>query len=327
MGGDERAAKKLCDECLQIAVSYLRMKSKRNNFLLQYLYKDIEDLALDCIADLFAREEGIFVQFESYFESDDIINLTEGEIFSKIRRLVFSKVNEGIYRNYQKFDPSLSKIIRNLKRSIEEQKVKGVLYNIASGEIIFSNKESSKPIMAEEILEIKLSSYTSQIFNTIEALESLKLILQTDEYASKFQLVGFAVILRKVFAHKLEVETAFYESSSDFKVRELSLFIDKSITKQAEFLKKTYVTTGKMDLYVFERYMNVISEILKSDFIEHSKNESYYEHFNMFFPDVSYEKYRDENRKVLEYLVKKVREQLIVYIKKEENFSTIKVWK
>ncbi|MDI6803591.1 MAG: hypothetical protein QME58_07065 [Bacteroidota bacterium] len=44
------------------------------------------------------------------------------EILSHLRRLVFSKVNHGIYRQYSEIDPSLSKILRNIKIAINTLK-------------------------------------------------------------------------------------------------------------------------------------------------------------------------------------------------------------
>ncbi|MEX0721402.1 MAG: hypothetical protein WD059_12090 [Balneolaceae bacterium] len=86
----------------------------RNKLLLQYHYKDIDDLALDCIADLFGREGDCLTEIESYFPKEQLSELKESEVAIKLRRLVFSKVNEGLFRNYRSFDPSLSKIIRNI---------------------------------------------------------------------------------------------------------------------------------------------------------------------------------------------------------------------
>lgn len=327
LDGDKRATKKLCDECRYMAVAYLRTKSRRNNFLLQYLYENIEDLALDCIADLFGREDACFAQFENYIERKELHDLSESEVFTKVRRLVFSKVNEGLYRNYQKFDPSLSKIIRNLKRTLEEEKVKGAGYDRNKGEIIFLRKEKPKPLIPDELLAIKFSAKVSEVSNTVEAIEILREILSDQLYASRFKLIGFAIILRKVFAYRLEMEGQTALKKPEYEKKELLGFIEQSILKQKNRLNDTYVASGKINQFHFNKYLKVISDILKADFVEDSSKEGYFEHFEFHFPEITYERYREEYRQVLEYLVKKVRDQLILEIKREERFSRVSVWK
>lgn len=324
--GDKRAAKKLCDEFRRIAVAYLRTKASRNNFLLQYLYNDIDDLALDCIADLFGREENCFTQLEAYLSKNEIEGLKKSEVFTKIRRLVFSKVNEGLYRNYQKFDPSLSKIIRNLKRTLEEEKVDGAFYNTGTGEIIFDDQKPYLPDMPDEILEIKLSGCLSEIQNTVDAVKQLRdILVYQEEYSLKVPLVGFAIILRKVFAYRLEME-GDNPKSPIFNEEELHVFVERSIEKQKNTLIKTYVHSGKIGKNHFNNYLLAAKDIIKADFIKDSPREGYFEHFEFYFPEVSYRRYREEYRMVLEYLVKKIREQLILEIKNEEKFSKRLNW-
>lgn len=324
--GDKRAAKKLCDEFRRIAVAYLRTKASRNNFLLQYLYNDIDDLALDCIADLFGREKTCFTQLEAYLNKNEIEGLKESEVFTKIRRLVFSKVNEGLYRNYQKFDPSLSKIIRNLKRTLEEEKVNGAFYNTDTGEILFDDQKPYLPDMPDEILEIKLSGCLSEIQNTVDAVQQLRdILVHQEEYSSKVPLVGFAVILRKAFAYQLEMEDE-KPVSTLFNEEELHAFVERSIEKQQKTLLKTYVHSGKIGKNHFNNYLLAAKDIIKADFIKDSPREGYFEHFEFYFPEMSYERYRETYRQILEYLVKKIREQLILEIKKEKIFSNKRSW-
>jgi hypothetical protein len=323
--GNDRAISKLCDYFRRVAVAYLRTKAKRNNLLLGYLYKNIDDLALDCIADLFGKEGDCLSQIESYIDKQEVVELKESEVEAKIRRLIFSKVNEGLYRNYSKFDPSLSKIIRNLKRTLDEEKVVGASYNSAQGDIEFDAVESGLPIIPDELLEIRLSPVISEIQNMVDAVEQLKIILnREDAYQSKIPLVAFAVILRKTFAYQLDAEgakTAKSRIKKEFVVDEIQTFIDKGIEKQKKQLHKTYVETGKIDAKQFEKYLLVVREILSEDLIGQSPREGYFEHFEFYFPEVSYLRYRAEYRKIIEYLTKKVREEVILYLKNEENFS------
>src|SRR6056297_2848340 len=86
--GDERSIKLLCDECHRIAVAYLRTKRSRHDLLLKYLFTDVSDLALDCVADLFYQTDGQLEQFTNYFDKDSISDQAEEEVQMDLRRLV-----------------------------------------------------------------------------------------------------------------------------------------------------------------------------------------------------------------------------------------------
>lgn len=329
LDGDERSVKLLCDHSRRISVAYLRAKAHQNHFLLDHLYGDIDDLALDCIADLFGMEGGCLYQIEEYFDRSELETLNESEVTTELRRLIFSKVNEGLYRNYSHFDPSLSKIIRNLKRTLEENKVKGASYNSSTGVIEFEDTVEGKPVIPDEILEIKLSSSLTDINNTVDAVHELRMILNNEEgYASRFPLVGFAVLLRKTFAYQLEMEE--HDKGKNLKNgygdNELRVFIVNCISKEREKFYRTYVRSEKIDEKYIDNYLYAVRDILMADFVEPSSREGYFEHFEFYFPEISYGRYRKKYRKILEYMVKSIRQRLVSEIKKEENISRLKWW-
>ncbi|MCP9291478.1 hypothetical protein [Gracilimonas sediminicola] len=327
--GDKHSINRLCDHFRRISVAYLRTKANRNNLLLSHLYKNIDDLALDCIADLFGQEGDCLSQIEGYLDDTEIEKLKESEVATKLRRLIFSKVNEGLYRNYRNFDPSLSKIIRNLKRTLDEGKVEGARYDSNTGDIEFEEKDKPRANMPEEILEIKLSSALSRISNTVDAVQELKnILIEEREYSSKVSLVSFAVILRKSFAYRLEMEEKdkLGNSMSLYKERELHTFIKNCIATERVQLFQTYVSSGKINEKHFEKYLLVVKDILVADFIKHSPREGYFEHFEFYFPEISYERYRDEYRKIIEYMAKGIRQRLLLVLKNEENFSKFDLW-
>lgn len=330
---DEHALDHLCSHCISIATAYLQVKAGRNSLLLHQIYKNIDDMALDCIADLFERNHNQLVQLNRYFNSNEISNLKESEITSKLRRLIFSKVNEGIFRNYRNFDPSLSKIIRNIKRTLEEQKVKGAFYNKELGLICFEPSVIKKPMMADEILEAKLFSKLNVINNTVDAINHLKIILISEsDYAPQIPLIGFASLLRKLFAHQWLFEKEFNEQSlklvdEDLSKQDFEFLIERSLSKKKNSLYNTYVVSKKITESDFIKYLTSATEILKSEFVKDSVKSGYFEHFCSAFPNIEYEEYRNQHRKILEYIVKQVREQLISSeIKKEEKLSRLRRW-
>jgi len=83
---------------------------------------ELEDLALDCIAGLFMRnDEGEFVQFRKYFfhNTTDLVAVDDVEILVLLRRLVIKKTKQELSRIFKERDPEGAKIVRNIKVAIK----------------------------------------------------------------------------------------------------------------------------------------------------------------------------------------------------------------
>ncbi len=83
---------------------------------------ELEDLALDCVAGLFMRnDQGEFVQFKKYFlqSGTDPQTLDEVEILVLLRRLVIKKTKQELSRIFKERDPEGAKIVRNIKVAIK----------------------------------------------------------------------------------------------------------------------------------------------------------------------------------------------------------------
>jgi hypothetical protein len=83
---------------------------------------ELDDLALDCIAGLFMRNDlGEFIQFKKYFEqvSTDVNTLNEVDIMVLLRRLVIKKTKQELSRIFKERDPEGAKIVRNIKVAIK----------------------------------------------------------------------------------------------------------------------------------------------------------------------------------------------------------------
>ena len=83
---------------------------------------ELDDLALDCIAGLFMRnEKGEFVQFQKYFcqNATNVADLDDVEIMVLLRRLVIKKTKQELSRIFKERDPEGAKIVRNIKVAIK----------------------------------------------------------------------------------------------------------------------------------------------------------------------------------------------------------------
>ncbi|MFQ5638855.1 MAG: hypothetical protein ACE5IR_12765 [bacterium] len=109
----------------KISLSYLKYQEVIGKHIRWERGKNIselEDLALDCVAGLFMRDEkNEFVQFNRYFcqHSTSIEDLDEVEIMVLLRRLVIKKTKQELSRIFKERDPEGAKIVRNIKVAIK----------------------------------------------------------------------------------------------------------------------------------------------------------------------------------------------------------------
>ncbi len=83
---------------------------------------ELEDLALDCVAGLFMRnDEGQFVQFRKYFleNNPNLEEMEDVEVLVLLRRLVIKKTKQELSRIFKERDPEGAKIVRNIKVAIK----------------------------------------------------------------------------------------------------------------------------------------------------------------------------------------------------------------
>ncbi|MFQ5708624.1 MAG: hypothetical protein ACE5HO_14300 [bacterium] len=83
---------------------------------------ELEDLALDCVAGLFMRNDrGEFIQLNKYFHhnSSCLEEMDDVEILVLLRRLVIKKTKQELSRIFKERDPEGAKIVRNIKVAIK----------------------------------------------------------------------------------------------------------------------------------------------------------------------------------------------------------------
>lgn len=83
---------------------------------------ELDDLALDCVAGLFMRnDDGEFIQFRKYFLQNTtcLEQMDDVEILVLLRRLVIKKTKQELSRIFKERDPEGAKIVRNIKVAIK----------------------------------------------------------------------------------------------------------------------------------------------------------------------------------------------------------------
>ena len=324
---DRLAVRALVDQSYRFAFAYLRQKVRRGRLRPDLFGLSLEDLALDCFADLFQRdEEGRFEQVATYFESLQWQRLQDEEVYMALRRLVFSKVNDGLFQRYRGMDASLAKIIRNIKNAVKANpnlsllRHKRELWLVAASE---GTALTSHPSAPPEILEAFLASQLSYSDELRAVVSSFSSFTEARPfYANGYPLTAFAQTLRA--AYVCVGDASAYEEEPAFPAYEVEEAIHLTTRSLKSDMHSSYVAKGKVNGLVFEAYFSAVRDILCAQFISNAPPvDSYYDALRSYMPELSKPYYRQEHRYRLEYLAKLSRGRLLHYLKDEASLEAI----
>lgn len=320
---DRLAVRALVDQSYRFAFAYLRQKVRRGRLRPELFGLSLEDLALDCFADLFERnEEGHFEQIATYFESVQWQKLQDEELYMALRRLVFSKVNDGLFQRYRGLDASLAKIIRNIKNAVKANphlsltRHKRELWLVAASE---GSALTPQPSAPTEILEAFLASRLSQSDDLRTIVGAfVEFAGERPFYANGYPLTAFAQTLRS--AYVCVGEASVMEEEQGYPAFEVEEAIHLTTRSVKSDMHSSYVAKGKVNVPVFNAYFSAVRDILNAQFINDAPPvDSYFDALKSYMPELSKPYYRQEHRYRLEYLAKLSRGRLLDYLKDEPS--------
>ncbi len=318
---DRHDVRYLVDQSYRFALAYLKQKVRQRRLQPSLFGLTLEDLAFDCFADLFERnDQGRFVQLATFFESARWRELDEAGLRSSFRRLVFSKVNEGLFRRYREADPNLAKIIRNVKNAIKadarlsiERRPNGayLVVNIAP-------ESAQLPVAPTEIMEAYLIGRLCRSEALHEAVASfVGFAFDHPYYAPEYPLIPFAQALRTAFLHAGQPPSE-NNRPAPFLSDEVSRAILLVIDGVQDQMHASYVGRGKVEATTYQAYFRAISDVLHAEYVSSADPvASYFDALGKYLPGLPKDTYRQEHRHVMEYLAKMARAQLLDYLQDE----------
>lgn len=329
----------------KIAVVYLKYQIKTGKRILNYSldFKDTEldELAVDCIAELFARDEyGRFIELIKYYKPK-LENIRDADVLILTRRLVVTRNKEELARRiFCERDPEGWKIVRNVKIAIRKSKElfmftnhgrKFVFYKdgTPSSTLVDINKmteylRSSKPPIPEDILYVGFID----IYNPVDKIPAcvhklLKMVYEQHEYQNFLPFNTVIRLLRRAFGERFEGSRAnIMTPQYELETKELEEHIcavmgimEKKITKRLQ--DETRATA----------YFNAIYDILCETLYTRKIRRrvfTCFEALNRYMPDLNAEKYLRDERNLFEYMVKVARTELRKWLMRAYGFDARK---
>lgn len=295
--------------CHSMAVTFLEGKAASGTINKEFIRLSLHDAAYDCIADLFRRDDdGVLIALVSYFSAFTVHRLDDQEVLSHLRRLTFTKVNDGIVRLYHDGDPALSKIIRNIRLAVRslgnfrEVDRFGELYLAPT----MCDLLEHLPKLDEQQIEHLLDPDVQGIENVLEIVGALARNLRDqDVYARMVSITHLALTVRSLYSRKAMLSSSFVdspESAAEQTVRETMLAALRRI--KSKFVS-SYVAKGKLSDEMYETYFAVIKDrleyMLQTGSID---GQSLFTCLQKYRPELSVDTYKALHRSRLEYLFK-----------------------
>jgi hypothetical protein len=316
-----KSVRKLVNITYRISASYLNVKIYNGKLNPAFFGIPLSDLAIDCIAELFKRDEnGVLTEFQNKFS--DIINtepLDGIKLFSRLRSIVFNSVDRSLFKLYGTFDSSLAKFIRNIKLAVNKNN--DILLYKRNGESLLITKlhkgTNNKNFPPFDVLRIEIMRRLKPGFTTNDFLKFLHdaLIIQ-EEYSNSFPLTGAAILLRSIYAEKAESLENEFEYT--FREYDLARLIGDVVSKLERRIVAKYYKKGKILREDIKFYSGLVGEILTLEFISGNLDEhSYYDLSKSRIKDLTLESYAKRYKTKIEYLAKKAKAELKESIKKE----------
>lgn len=310
--------------CWRMSEAYLRVQAARGHLDCRFFGLSIDDLAQDCIADLFQRDTaGIFIQLASYACREELTETTpDADALSAMRRLVSSKTHDQLCRLYQLHDPMLSKLVRNLKNAARSSGM--WCLDGSNGEVWVnpyskSGHDASLPWMPPEIMELHLGQILPAGSNVKTILAACADVLRDqEEYRKGFRVVGLALLIRSLMLAGMCPKGDSPAVGDRLAPGELQALLRASIERTRKRTAPYYVGGGRIDRTVYDCYLAITETILSAQFIaENGERMSLFSLLKSAHPGLTLEEYRSNHRVTIEHLLKIAREDFLKNVKTE----------
>jgi hypothetical protein len=306
---------------------YVRLRCARTRLPLTLFGLDEADVVHDGIADLFTRAaSGRLVEFARYFEHHGIVpsSLPDDMLVVHLRNLVFTNVSDSLFRMLNESDPSLGKIIRNIKLAVRDSRRWSLETRFDDKVLILAlngltgGTSPSALLREDPIPEEQLEQIVHGIIARHPDVPSLLAGLagefdRTGIRPGPVPIVCLAVMV-KVGFEKVHVHTESVEGPPGLlQTEDVGFLIARCCSSVAREMRSKYVGKGKVCAERFEQYISALEAYYRGQCLPvpgGAGSMTYYEALREALPALTKDEYADDHRPTFEYLGKLVKQHL-----------------
>lgn len=312
----------------KISLSFLKYQEitgKRISIVEANSHSELQDLALDCIADLFMTNGcGKLPQLERYYGSKlGDPGLDDTEILILTRRLVVRKTKQELSRIFRERDPEGAKIVRNIKVAIRNSDTLASFREFGKDYVYLSankngnshngngwNDELRKnfPAMPEDFLESEfLEVHNTSDPITVSVRKILTIIGEFNQYQNYLPIEVISRIIRNLrserFRDSIIAHQTLFSPMEELQLKEIDEHVNRVMEYVSVKINSQYLSTGKISAEKAAIYQQALKDVLY-DLLQRRNGSSYFRHLKSYIPQLTQKQYRDQERSVFEYLAK-----------------------
>jgi hypothetical protein len=230
-----------------------------------------------------------------------------------MRRLVYSRTGNGLFRLYGEIDPAFSRILRNVKLAL--QALKQFEERDRFGEVyvspLFCTTLEHLPAFEPPELECALCAECTGAESVPEMMGKIALFLRRQEERSRLvPLMLVASTIRAVYESRNRPQLVAHvepECAGD----EGPVLVSAACAEVKADMRRSYTERKQVAEDIYEWYFAVIAEsLLERLAVKNGDAASYYHLLRSYLPELTVDEYRKKHRSRLEYLGSLVQKRL-----------------
>lgn len=250
----EREIRVLKEAILRFSLAFLKFRQKKGMKILSsfdLFEKELEDIALDAVADLFEQnEKNLLIRLKNYFYPLlDVIDCEEAAVIY-LRKLVTSRTQQGLSRIFKERDPESAKLLRNIKLTVI-QSLQFYSFEDIRGWYVFKGNLDPPPVPGICLSEKEYALLLNQ-FKPSDTVPQL--LVKTWQHLNPFYKEPFSIelhelmqLFRKYRKHLVcHLEPISQDALSDsFLFQQTKSIINQALIKTEHIIQR-YQNEGKL---------------------------------------------------------------------------------
>ncbi|MBK7259231.1 MAG: hypothetical protein IPI01_15790 [Ignavibacteriae bacterium] len=319
---DGRATRQQVDAVIAVchALALTHVRSKRSAWrMMEFHGVSHADLAYDCIAELFRRDDaGVFTDLQAFFKDLSPGTADSAEILVHLRRLVFAKTNRTLSRLIADTDSLFFRITRNVRLAasmsglFEETERFGETLLVPAG----IDPQYHLPYLADaRLAQVVWNAYSLSALIPVFMSRLHEALAGVHDACRVIPLMPVVLLIKEVHeGHYAHRESAV---RPDALAEDAALEIVAVARRETgERFQREYVGKGKVTLEEFTAYLNAIQSILVTRIAEDAGNElSLFSALKGELGDVAEECYKRMHRSRIEYMARYMHQRVAEHLK------------
>ncbi len=325
----------------KISLSYLKYQEMLGKRISGHSFAadlELADLAMDCIAELFGRDQGgQFTQLKKYYEGKfaEMPVIDDAEVLILTRRLIVRKTKQELSRIFRERDPEGAKIVRNIKVAIRTAADLHIFRELGK-EFVFQGtfpkweesfsltaamqrqlRRSAPPMQDELIYKVFLDNFHSSDSVSASIRKLLLSMASLQGYQNFVSLETLVKLVRyakfDACREKITINENVPTPADHLETKEMEEYIDVVMASIWARLDLQYLRTRKLNTDKAVIYHQALRDVLY-DLIQKRDTSSYYKNLKFYISGLTQKEYRQQERSVFEYLAKLAKKEFRKYL-------------